>query len=528
MDTLRTALVAARENRDRARRHQDAKERDLERLVVAAVAAGVPKIEVSQRAHVSRPTIDAMIERAASPRRIEVRRLGHHQDWEPSDLQVRQLHPAWQVQREAVTQQLANDLIAAWGNAEAASRCGSERRVELIDQHSEGYVADGLERHYEPGIRVPEAWGAVRYRVTRKEPRSRERSSGTDVTTVLWRAVPLNTAELRPSDTGPVAAAVQPLPPIDLGQAGLLVLDQRDLSNERLARVTDVLGEVVTARCYQYWPDVVLDTGQHPQALPDLMPLLLLGNAAGLVIGVADCNSGYDGSGPSNTAELLRRFGFHPVALDYVRNSNYLHLWRDSAQPAASVSPGVSAPLQVIGGRAVAKLGISDRGPRLHVDPAPDITKTLIQLLDDPRLGSWAQGPVVVRCYRTRDDARRGGFTDQPQTTFGRVIPFGMPNVYTCIVERGALQVWLPTRQPEPHEVFDRDSLAILAALDLSVDGRAPAGRWGRTLASLRTHPPFVDVSADGSGHLSGTLLHPTTAATSDSDGRRQRWAMGQ
>lgn len=264
---------------------------------------------------------------------------------------------------------------------------------------------------------------------------------------------------------------------------------------------------------------------------------MLINCADGTWIAVDNVNVGYGGTGPSNAIRELETIGLNS------------ELSRDIAYSRVSDVRLDDSLTAIDGSLFTSEWPHSDLGPIEYLDedlfvvridadgfgqenaaaaarrratadtlhgfyPSPPRGSRLRAWLahfDDPDV-AWLYGqPRRARVYLDWRPASDDGYATHRSHLIGG---FGLPKVYTVIIEQGPIQLWL--KVPSSNDEAQRFSPEVYAALGAAgfytddLDPTAGRSAFTRWLASLgRTPPPYVDL--DGL-----PLNHPDPARSKD------------
>ncbi|MGA5819887.1 hypothetical protein ACPC54_18745 [Kitasatospora sp. NPDC094028] len=253
--------------------------------------------------------------------------------------------------------------------------------------------------------------------------------------------------------------------------------------------------------------DIVLECGAHPAVWAEgtrlNTPSLVLVSTTGELLGVTNCNAGYNGSGPGASHDLLRQLGWDESAAGTVFSHQFVELSLEGGVLRAtqeSLHGGVGGGLESIGGTLIARLRTATPNP---LNPQPvnrqdpiSLLPWVKEVLDQPERYPWAAGERVARVYLDRDAST--GLQDQsPYTTRGR-------SVVSIVIEQGDLQLWCPAHHSTDWtQAFSTEQLQVLANADLDPADlmEAKGGLLGRLMPRPQ-RPAYVEISRTGSTAL--------------------------
>ena len=276
--------------------------------------------------------------------------------------------------------------------------------------------------------------------------------------------------------------------------------------------------------------DVVLESGQDPDYFSDgldvLWPNMLWFTSTGRVLVIDGVNSGYGGTGPGHTRDLLLQVGFDAAVADLAYAKQLIRIdIEDIAsgqyEVRTSTSRGLPAP-RVDGEVYAVSLGRGEFSfapdPGDPGDPNGEAALTpfraWIDYLDylegedvaeGEDLPDWLSGERVARVFLDREEAVRQGFDDRSNPVRAAL----EQRAYVLVIEQGRLQLRLPDYQPvDPTQPVSDEAYEALAYAGLYPEGLeelTPQARfvryWRRLLGNPR--PGYIDISASGKRRLS-------------------------
>lgn len=278
----------------------------------------------------------------------------------------------------------------------------------------------------------------------------------------------------------------------------------------------DLFGEVYEVTIAFNSSDILFESGRHPEVFAQgngsiYVPTLMMRNARGDLITIRDCNCGYSGTGPSNSADLLRKLDWADDEVKLVFYHRFVQLRRDGDHiaeryPRTDVSVG-EIQLDPSGGINIVPAPVSAfelRLARANDDPDPRLapfTGWIGQLFDRAPRMSWADGHRVARCYLTHDAIDAANM----RSNTGMMHSY-RPDYISVIIEQGGTQLWCQTSIPyDSHAILSQETYHLLDMAGLypkDLHDSEPSSRIQKLLARRPKKLPYYDICTDGTHAL--------------------------
>lgn len=292
----------------------------------------------------------------------------------------------------------------------------------------------------------------------------------------------------------------------------------------------DLFGEAVEVTIAFNSSDILFESGRHPEVFAQgggsiYVPTLMMKNARDDLITIRDCNCGYGGTGPSNSADLLRKLGWEEDTAQLVFDHHFVQLRRDGnhiaeRDPRTDVSVG-AIQLDPSGGINIVPAPVPAfelRMARAKDDPDPRLapfTGWISQLFDRAPRMPWADGHRVARCYLTHDAIDAANM----RSTTGMLHSY-RPDYISVIIEQGDTQLWCQTSIPyDSYAILSQETYHLLGIAGVYPDelrNAEPSSRIQKLLARRPKRLSYYDISTDGTRTLqrvpTGGLQRPDSA----------------